>query len=168
MIAGAAYIGEHSFSSAELPTAEGRPDSKDLNHAKLFGCKINEKLQSVSSANNFSELNMPGNFPYGGITQLWSVDFIDIGNECTQCGICEEGCPVGVIHSKNTNSIYIEKCITCCACIKNCPQHARTMKPSLVKDAAMRLNKLYKERKEPVFFLETHGSASNSKMQKKS
>jgi NAD(P)H-dependent FMN reductase len=30
---------------------------------------------------------------------------------------------------------------------------ARTMKTGLVKDAAKRLNKLYKERKEPVFFL---------------
>jgi len=34
-IACAAYIGEHSFSSSELPTAEGRPDSSDLYHAKL-------------------------------------------------------------------------------------------------------------------------------------
>ncbi len=45
-----------------------------------------------------------------------------------------------------------EKCITCCACIKNCPQNARTMNPGPVKNAAMRLNKLYKERKEPEFF----------------
>lgn len=151
-IAGAAYIGEHSFSSAETPVAQCRPDSSDLNHAELFGRKINEKLLSVSSVDQISDINIPGNYPYGGITELWSVDFIAISNDCTQCGICAEGCPVGAIDSENSNLIDKEKCITCCACIKNCPQKARTMKNSLVKDAAMRLNKLYKERKEPVFF----------------
>ncbi|MBP2628922.1 MAG: putative ferredoxin [Firmicutes bacterium] len=62
-------------------------------------------------------------------------------------------CPVGAIASENSNLIDNEKCITCCACIKNCPQNARTMKTGLVKDAAIRLNTLYQERKEPVFFL---------------
>jgi ferredoxin len=152
-IAGAAYIGEHAFSSSETPTAEGRPDASDLNHAKLFGRKINEKLLSVSSVGHISDINVPGNYPYGGITKLWSVDFIAISNACTQCGICAEGCPVGAIDSEYSNLIDKEKCITCCACIKNYPQNARTMKPDPVKDAAMRLNKLYKERKEPEFFL---------------
>jgi flavodoxin len=36
-IAGAAYIGEHSFSNSETPTAQGRPDASDLKHAELFG-----------------------------------------------------------------------------------------------------------------------------------
>ena len=152
-IACAAYIGEHSFSSSETPTAEGRPDASDLNYAELFGRKINEKLLSISSVDHISDINIPGNYPYGGITKLWSVDFIAVSNECSQCGVCAEGCPVGAIDSKNSKLIDKEKCITCCACIKNCPQNARTMKPGLVKDAAMRLTKLYKERKEPVFFL---------------
>jgi len=151
-IACAAYIGEHAFSSSETPTAEGRPDESDLNHAELFGRKINGKLLSVSSADHISDINIPGNYPYGGVTELWSVDFIAISNECAQCGICAEGCPVGAIDSENSNLIDKEKCITCCACIKNCPQNARTMKTGPVKDAAIRLNKLHKERKEPEFF----------------
>ena len=151
-IAGAAYIGEHAYSSSETPIAEARPDASDLNHAELFGRKINEKLLSVSSVDHISDINIPGNYPYRGDSKLWSVDFITISNECTQCGICAEGCPVGAIDSENSNLIDKEKCITCCACIKNCPQNARTMKPGLVKDAAMRLNKQCKERKAPVFF----------------
>jgi len=152
-IACAAYIGEHAFSSSEVPTAEGRPDAGDLNHAELFGSKINEKLLTVSSVDHISDINIPGSKPYGGVTKLWDVDFIAVNDECTQCGICAEGCPVGAVDSENSNLIDKEKCITCCACIKNCPQDARTMKNGPVKDAAMRLNKLYKERKEPEFFL---------------
>ena len=112
-IACAAYIGEHSFSSFKTPTAQGRPDASDLNHAELFGRKINEKLLSVSSVDHVSDINIPGNYPYGGITKLWVVDFIAISNECTQCGICAEGCPVGAIDSENSNLIDKEKCITC-------------------------------------------------------
>jgi ferredoxin len=150
-IAGAAYIGEHSFSSSDLPTAEGRPDASDLEHAEVFGRKINEKLQSASSVDHISDI--PGDHPYGGITELWNVDFIAVGDECTQCGICAEECPVGAIDADESNLIDKEKCITCCACIKSCPQNARTMKAGPVKDAAVRLNQLYKDRKEPVLFL---------------
>ena len=152
-IACAAYIGEHAYSSSETPIAEARPDASDLNHAELFGRKINEKLLSVSSVDDISDINIPGNYPYRGDSKLWSVDFIAISSECTQCGICAEGCPVGAIDSENSNLIDKEKCITCCACIKNCPQNARTMKTGPVKDAAMQLNKRCKERKAPVFFL---------------
>jgi ferredoxin len=152
-IACAAYIGEHSFSSSETPIAEGRPDASDLNSAESFGRRINEKLLSVSSVDHISDINIPGNYPYKGDSKLWSVDFMAVSNECTQCGICAEGCPVGAINSENSSLVDKEKCITCCACIKNCPQNARTIKPCPVKDAAMRLNKLHKERKEPVFFL---------------
>ena len=152
-VACAAYIGEHSFSSSEIPIAEGRPDTRDLNHAELFGRKIIEKLTNVSSIERISDINIPGNFPYGGISDLWSVDFIDVSDVCKQCSICADTCPVGAIDSENSRLIDKVKCITCCACIKNCPQKARTMKAGPVKDAAMRLNTLHKERKEPVFFL---------------
>lgn len=150
-IACAAYIGEHSFSSSETPIAEDRPDASDLNHAELFGHKINEKLISILSADHISDINIPGNYPYRD-SELWIVDFIATSNACTQCGVCADECPVGAIGLENSNLIDKEKCITCCACIKNCPQNARTMKTGIVKDTAMRLNNMCKERKEPVFF----------------
>jgi ferredoxin len=152
-IASAAYIGEHSFSNSETPTAQGRPDARDLKHAELFGQKIQEKLQSVPSSDHISDVPLPGCHPYRGDSKLWTVDFIAVGDECVQCGICAEGCPVGAIDPENSRVIDTEKCITCCACIRHCPKHARTMKPGLVRDAALRLSTLYKERKEPEFFV---------------
>ncbi len=152
-IAGAAYIGEHSFSSSELTTAEVRPDAGDLDHAKSFGREIHEKLLSVSSAEQLSDIDVPGGHPYGGITELWDVDFIAVSDECVQCGICAQGCPAGAIDAQNSRLIDMGKCVTCCACIKSCPQAARTMKAGPVKDAAMRLIKLHHERKEPEFFI---------------
>lgn len=152
-IAGAAFVGEHSFSSSGLPIAAGRPDSRDLHRAEDFGRRVWDKLQSVSAPDDLKGVDLPGSFPYGGITELWSVDFIEVSEECTQCGICAEVCPVDAIDSKNSRVIDTEECFTCCACIKNCPEGARTMKAGPVLDAAVRLNALFADRKEPVLFL---------------
>jgi len=152
-IAGAAFIGEHSFSGNEFPTAKGRPDQVDLYLAELFGQRIQKKLNSISSVANISAVKMPGCNPYRWNGKLWNVDFIEVSDDCTRCRICEMHCPVGAIDSENCSVIDQEKCITCCACIKKCPQNARKMKAGLVKDGAIRLINLYKERKEPEFFL---------------
>jgi ferredoxin len=77
------------------------------------------------------------------------VDFIAVGDICTQCGLCAEVCPAGAVDAERGDVIDKVKCITCCARIKSCPQSARTMKPGPVKDAALRLNRLYGERKQP-------------------
>ncbi len=151
-IACAAYIGEHSFSNSETPIAATRPDTSDLNHAELFGRKINEKLLSISSVAHISDINVPGAYPYRGDSKTWIVDFIEINNKCSQCGVCAEECPVGAIDLENSILHDKEKCILCCACIKCCPQNARTMKTGIVKDTAMRLSEMCKGRKEPVFF----------------
>lgn len=151
-IAGAAYIGEHSFSNSETSSL-GRPDEDDLNNATLFGQKIHEKLQSIAETSQVSAVDLPGSFPYEGKTKLWDVDFISVSDQCKQCGVCAEVCPVGAVDAHDSSKIDIEKCITCCACIKKCPQGARTMKPSPIKDAQQRINTLYNEPKQPEYYL---------------
>ncbi|WP_321418372.1 EFR1 family ferrodoxin [uncultured Methanomethylovorans sp.] len=152
-IACAAYIGEHSFSNSETSIAQGRPDEDDLTHAEVFGQKIREKLQSISSIPQVFDVHVSGTYPYEGVTKLWIVDFIAVSDKCSQCGICAEKCPVGAIDAENSRLIDTDICITCCACIKNCPQSARSMKPGLVKDASVRLHTLYSQRKEPECFI---------------
>ena len=49
VIAGATFIGEHSYSSAKYPIAAGRPDSNDLELAVEFGKKLKAKVEAASS-----------------------------------------------------------------------------------------------------------------------
>lgn len=151
-IAAGAFIGEHSFSSDETPIAHGRPDYHDLSQAEAFGRMIKEKMDALQADTKIDDLHVPGEFPYRGETKLWDVDFISVSNDCNQCQICADVCPVGAIDVENSRLIDQAKCITCCACIKNCPQHARTIKAGPVADASIRLNTLFKDPKQPELF----------------
>ena len=152
-VAGGAFIGEHSFSTPETPTAVGRPDLRDLSVAEEFGEKIREKLMAAGPSTPPADVQVPGEHPYRGESTLWDVDFIAVNDQCTQCGICAEGCPAGAIDPSDSSIIDITLCITCCACIRNCPRQAREMKPGLVRDASLRLYTLYPEPKRPEYYL---------------
>ncbi|MBP2638415.1 MAG: hypothetical protein H6Q72_4322 [Firmicutes bacterium] len=156
-IAYAAYIGEHSFSNSETPIASARPDAKDLIHAKSFGEKIKDKLLTISSLNDITDITVPGNYPYiklpDATSKNASIDFIEIGTSCSHCGICAIACPVGAINFKNNTFMDTNTCIQCCACIKKCPKKARTIKDGIVKNHAIQLSQSYQLRKEPVIFL---------------
>ncbi|MDD3070958.1 MAG: 4Fe-4S binding protein, partial [Methanoculleus horonobensis] len=104
-IAGAAYIGEHSFSTDETPTAGGRPDAGDLSHAESFGRMIREKLAAIPSADRIAGVEIPCCRPYRGDSRLWTVDFIAVSDACIQCGICAEGCPVGAIDPRDSTRV---------------------------------------------------------------
>ncbi len=149
VIAGGAFVGEHSFSTMEVPLSEGRPADNDLVIAENFGVEISTKI----SNNILTTINLPGEYPYGGVTKLWSVDFIDVNNSCCNKKVCVEICPTGAINPDNTKEIDIEKCISCCACIKSCPEGARFKKESRVTEASIRLFDNCKEPKKPEYYV---------------
>ncbi|MCM1565379.1 MAG: EFR1 family ferrodoxin [Dehalobacter sp.] len=150
-VACAAFIGEHSFSSAETPVAADRPDAGDVNQAELFGKRINEKLHSIPAVDQISGITVPGSYPYKEFKAL-VLDFIAVNDQCSQCGVCARVCPAGAVDLENSALIDQERCILCCACIKNCPVNARSVKAGTVKDLAERLSQMCRKRREPEFF----------------
>ncbi len=152
-VACGAFIGEHSFSSGETPASVGRPDHSDIRFAESFGVEIAEKLKKFVSIDTIDEIKVPGLYPYRNDNKTWVIDFIEVSDECNQCGLCAELCPVAAIDSANSSAININKCILCCACIKSCTEKARRMKPGLVKDAAVRVSEKFCERKEPEIYI---------------
>ncbi len=151
-IAGAAFIGEHSFSAADTPIAVDRPDAEDISKAKEFGRQVREKLQAMGSLDASAEMVFPGNHPYKELVKK-TVDFIELSDACTKCGVCETACPVNAIDIANNVVCNIESCIRCCACIKSCPEHARTIHAGAIKDIAKWLFDNCAERREPELFL---------------
>jgi flavodoxin len=48
-VAGGAFIGEHSFATDDIPIANGRPDSLDVQKAMDFGEKIKDNIVALRS-----------------------------------------------------------------------------------------------------------------------
>ena len=143
-IAGAAFIGEHSFTDDKVKIAEGRPDANDLSIAYEFGQNIMTKIDS----GDVSKVAVPGNRPYLKAKTMPKMTPSKKSN-CTNCGICKAGCPVGAIDDNAVGDK--NKCIVCFACIKNCPYHAREMKNLLLLVARKSL--LKNPRREPELFI---------------
>jgi MinD superfamily P-loop ATPase len=48
-----------------------------------------------------------------------------ISDECTNCGVCEDACPVDAIVEKDDKRfIEPEQCTECGACVDSCPINA--------------------------------------------
>ena len=154
VVGGAAFIGEHSFSSEQYPVAVARPDEDDLRGAGEFGRTVRGSLDALAAIDQAAKPAIPGDHPYKERKPRGPVDFIQVGDECVMCGVCAEQCPVGAIDEADFKRTAPDKCIMCCACIKVCPEHARTAKSgSPVEGFAKWLNENCAERKEPAYFL---------------
>ena len=57
--AAGAFIGEHSYSTPEMPVAEGRPDTLDLADARIFGGECARKLDSSGAFCPISHQGQP-------------------------------------------------------------------------------------------------------------
>ncbi len=148
--AGAAFIGEHSYTSK---VATGRPDNADLKAAREFGAKIIAKLASLNNVLDAPALNVKGNFPYRDRPPKLSV-IPQINSICTRCGICAEQCPMQAINWNNVNDIDADKCIQCCSCVKRCPVGAVSVNHERIdKIRQMLIANCSTIRKEPEIFI---------------
>lgn len=143
VIAGATFIGEHSFSSEKYPVAAGRPNMEDLNLAANFGQQIAAKLTAAADADKLYAIDVRSIrrprqpfFPLFRFlrkvialrksgTPVPRTPWVPDESMCVHCGICAENCPSGAIISGDELKVDTDKCIKCCACVKVCTQQAR-------------------------------------------
>lgn len=151
-LAAGAFIGEHSFSSPDLPIAPNRPDEQDLETALQFGKKINDVVSQASTLSDITRVDVPGNFPYKQGPAFGSFSFIDVSDACDDCGICLTACPKNAIDPDDHWATRDEPCIYCCACIKACPLDARIMKAGPIMEKTKWLNENCSQRKNPSIF----------------
>ena len=127
VIAGGAFIGEHSFSTT---LGANRPDEQDMAAVSDFAAKIYDKTKT---AGENPAVVVRGHKPYREYYRLKDqngnpVSILKVtpktNNDCIDCKLCAEVCPMGSIDSDDVSKIT-GICIKCCSCIKKCPVGAK-------------------------------------------
>lgn len=156
-IAGAAFIGEHSFS---YTLGGGRPDAQDLQIADEFASSITNKIKEGSPLPD--NLAVPGNpYPYkfynAKSSDSKSIDIRKVKPEtdpekCTSCGLCAMLCPMGAIDPTNC-ALVPGICIKCGACVKKCRPKAKYFTdPTYLEHKKILEDNFTDPRKEPELF----------------
>lgn len=149
VVAAAAFIGEHSYATAEFPIAAGRPDREDLQQARELGQRVAEKL----AKKNFTCPEIAGNTPYRERVKLGGLAPDTDHGKCTLCGVCVSVCPTGVISLTPEVTTRAESCVMCCACTRGCSFAARIFEHPPVQEKRMMLWQKCREAKMPKVFL---------------
>ncbi len=157
-MAGAAFIGEHSYSTTAMPIAPGRPDAEDIARAMAFGQQVRARLLQTSMV-NLPPLDVPGHFPYkerrpAPASPPTPTTIADL---CTLCGRCAAVCPTAAITVSETVITKATACIACCACTRACPTGARVMEDPRIRQTATWLYENHSARKEPEIFFGDRG-----------
>lgn len=127
VIAGGAFIGEHSFSKI---LAKDRPDEKDLTIAGDFAQRIYRKIKT---SDKLQAVTVKGNRPYKKyyVPKNEKGEPVDIrkvtpltNDNCIDCKVCANVCSMGSIDYEDVSKLN-GICIKCCACIKSCPTGAK-------------------------------------------
>jgi NAD-dependent dihydropyrimidine dehydrogenase PreA subunit/flavodoxin len=127
VIAGGAFIGEHSFSKT---LAQNRPDEQDMAIVGDFARQIYKK---ITTQDKIQTVVVTGNRPYRDYYKPKDkngspVDIRKVvpktNSNCTDCKLCASVCPMGSIAAEDVSKI-IGICIKCCACIKKCLAQAK-------------------------------------------
>ncbi len=151
----AAVVSRHAFTDA---LAAGRPDEADRAEIQAFADGLAEKLRDPA---NFSPMTLPPDAeipPYYTPLKedgtpakfLKAVPETD-PNQCDLCGTCREVCPMGSIDG---NAQTTGTCIKCQACVRRCPNGAKTFTDADFRSHVAMLEKNYTKRAANAFFLD--------------
>jgi NAD-dependent dihydropyrimidine dehydrogenase PreA subunit len=155
VVAGGAFIGEHSFSKT---LGQDRPDEHDIAEAVDFAGRVYKKIATPGET---STVSVKGNRPYRDYYKPRDkndnpVDIRKVSpktnDDCVDCKLCAELCPMGSIDTGDVSNIT-GICIKCCACIKNCPVGAKYFDDENYLRHKHELEVEFAERREPEFFL---------------
>ena len=157
-VAGAAFVGEHSFSRV---LAAGRPDAEDCALMVGFGQAVARKLRRLDAAP--AEPVAVGGCdpirPYykprdreGNFINILKVKPVTDMEKCSGCGLCAEKCPMGSIKPDNVAEVA-GICIKCCACVKGCPTGAKYFTDEGYLYHQHELEEMYARRAENDMFL---------------
>ncbi len=156
VIAGGAFIGEHSFSKT---LAQNRPDEKDLAIARDFAKQIFNKI--TTTEDDIPAIVVKGNKPYRKyyMPKDGEGNSIDIrkvkpktNSNCIDCKLCVKACPMGSIDPEDVTE-YKGICIKCGACIKKCPTNAKYYDDKDYLRHKYELEMECTERREPELFI---------------
>lgn len=155
-VAAAAFIGEHSYSTHSMPTAEGRPDDDDIRIASGFGQRCINKLSRYAvcpeGLAGMPGLHVRGHNPYREVKLPEVKTVPECNGSCILCGECIGICPAHALAFSPDGSGIVtdpDLCICCCACVKACPAGARTYNTPFTAY----LHENFSARKEPELFL---------------
>ncbi|HMM22449.1 MAG TPA: EFR1 family ferrodoxin [Selenomonadales bacterium] len=155
VVAGGAFIGEHSFSKV---LAQNRPDEKDMAIVKDFADQIYRK---ITTNNKWEDLFVNGHRPYRSYYTPKNknnepVDLRKVTprtrSNCINCKLCVDLCPMGSIDYEDTSKIN-GICIKCCACIKKCPTDSKYFVDENYLRHKQELEVDFSCRREPEIFL---------------
>lgn len=157
-VAGAAFVGEHSFSRV---LAAGRPDSEDRVLMEGFGQAVGRKVKRLTAAPR-EQVAVGGCEPIrpyyrpqdreGNFINILKVKPVTDAAKCTGCGACAPMCPMGSIRADNVAEVA-GICIKCCACVKGCPTGAKYFTDEGYLYHQHELEEMYARRGEVEMFL---------------
>ncbi|MHB8158096.1 MAG: flavodoxin family protein, partial [Desulfocucumaceae bacterium] len=155
VIAGGAFIGEHSFSEA---LAKNRPDEIDMNIVSDFANQIYTK---ITTNDNIQTVAVKGNKPYRKYYMPKNENGIPVdirkvnpktNSNCTDCKLCVTVCPIGSIDYEDVSKLN-GICIKCGACVKKCPNQAKYYDDKNYLTHKHELEVDFANRREPELFL---------------
>lgn len=144
VVAAIGAIAQHTF---DEKIGHGRPDPADKEKLTQFANRIADKIKQK----DLSKPSVPGNPKYITPPEMPPLSPAT-SDKCNYCGICAKDCPVGIIDPEDEHKIG-NGCIVCTACVKFCPQKAKSFPAEFLNAVHKMLEQVASKRRDPELFI---------------